>query len=581
MIVNLPKQKSFCKIMKYSWVIILILISNNLIAQKPADTKVSTYCNPINISYRYCLDSPSRREAADPTVIVLQNEYYMFASKSGGYWHSKDLLVWDLIVTDDLPIEEYAPTAVIVDDWVYFMASGEHSPIFRTGDPKSGKWEVVNPGFPFQVIDPALLYDNGKMFLYYGCSNKNPIYYVELDFNNKLNPIAQSTPLFKGEPEIHGWEKQGDYNELNSAPWIEGAWVNKHDGKYYLQYAGPGTEFKSYGDGVYVSDFPLGPFVYQEYSPFSIKQGGFICGAGHGSTFKDLSGNYWHIATQSISVKHMFERRIGLYPAGFDNQGDLYTDTKWGDYPHFIKQEKNKNTFTGWMLLSYKKKATASSTLGSSSVLNAFDEDIRTHWSARTGEAGEWQCVDLDGQQTVNAIQVNFADQDPELLGRNDSVYYQYIIEYSNDGINWNVLVDKSKNTIDSPHDYIELDKPTRARFLRITNKYVPSGRFAISGFRIFGIGDKARPKRIDDFSALRDQKDKRNVTLKWQADKNATGYIVNYGISKYKLNNHFMVYEKSEITLSGLNINSEYHFSIDSFNEGGVSLGKQIKRVN
>lgn len=580
MIVNLPKQKSFCKTMKYSWVIILILISSNLIAQKPADTKVSTYCNPINISYRYCLDSPSRREAADPTVIVFKNEYYMFASKSGGYWHSKDLLVWDLIVTDDLPIEEYAPTTVVVDDWVYFMASGEHSPILRTGDPKFGKWEVVNPGFPFQVIDPALFYDNGKMFLYYGCSNQTPIYGVELDFNNKLNPIAQSTPLLKGEPEIHGWEKQGDCNELNSAPWIEGAWVNKHDGKYYLQYAGPGTEFKSYGDGVYVSDFPLGPFVYQEYSPFSIKQGGFICGAGHGSTFKDLSGNYWHIATQSISVKHMFERRIALYPAGFDNQGDLYTDTKWGDYPHFIKQEKNKNTFTGWMLLSYKKKATASSTLGSSSVLNAFDEDIRTHWSAKTGEAGEWLNVDLDGQQTINAIQINFADQDSDLPGRNDRVYYQYTIEYSSDGINWNVLIDKSTNTIDSPHDYIELDQPTKARFLRITNKYVPSGRFAISGFRVFGIGDKARPKRIDDFSALRDQNDKRNVTLKWQADKNATGYIVNYGISKDKLNNHFMVYEKSEITLSSLNINSEYHFSIDSFNEGGASLGKQIKRV-
>ncbi|MFA7421161.1 MAG: discoidin domain-containing protein [Melioribacteraceae bacterium] len=542
---------------------------------------MSTYCNPINISYRYCLDTPSRREAADPTVIIFQNEYYMFASKSGGYWHSIDLLAWDLIVTDDLPIEEYAPTAVVVEDWIYFMASGENSPILRTSDPKSGKWEIVNPGFPFQVIDPALLYDNGKMFLYYGCSNQNPLYGVELDFNNKLNPVGLSTPLLNGKPEIHGWEKQGDYNELNSAPWIEGAWVNKYDGKYYLQYAGPGTEFKSYGDGVYVSEFPLGPFVYQEYSPFSIKQGGFICGAGHGSTFKDISGNYRHVATQSISVKHMFERRIGLFPAEFDRQANLYSDTKWGDYPHYIKQEKSKNTFTGWMLLSYKKKASASSTLDSSSILNAFDENIRTHWSAKTGEAGEWLNVDLDGQQTINAVQINFADQDSELFGRNDGIYYQYIIEYSNDGINWNVLIDKSKNTIDSPHDYIELDKPTIARFIRITNKYVPSGKFALSGFRIFGIADKAKPKRIDDFSALRNKNDKRNVTLNWQADKNANGYIINYGISKEKLNNHFMIYEKSEITLRSLNSNCEYYFSIDSFNEGGVSLGKQIKRVN
>jgi len=581
MIVSTSSRKFFLNAVKYCCTILLIIISNTIVAQKPVKTKMSTYCNPINISYRYCLDTPSRREAADPTVIIFQNEYYMFASKSGGYWHSIDLLAWDLIVTDDLPIEEYAPTAVVVEDWIYFMASGENSPILRTSDPKSGKWEIVNPGFPFQVIDPALLYDNGKMFLYYGCSNQNPLYGVELDFNNKLNPVGLSTPLLNGKPEIHGWEKQGDYNELNSAPWIEGAWVNKYDGKYYLQYAGPGTEFKSYGDGVYVSEFPLGPFVYQEYSPFSIKQGGFICGAGHGSTFKDISGNYRHVATQSISVKHMFERRIGLFPAEFDRQANLYSDTKWGDYPHYIKQEKSKNTFTGWMLLSYKKKASASSTLDSSSILNAFDENIRTHWSAKTGEAGEWLNVDLDGQQTINAVQINFADQDSELFGRNDGIYYQYIIEYSNDGINWNVLIDKSKNTIDSPHDYIELDKPTIARFIRITNKYVPSGKFALSGFRIFGIADKAKPKRIDDFSALRNKNDKRNVTLNWQADKNANGYIINYGISKEKLNNHFMIYEKSEITLRSLNSNCEYYFSIDSFNEGGVSLGKQIKRVN
>ena len=37
--------------------------------------------------------------------------------------------------------------------------------------------------------------------------------------------------------------------------------MTKHNGKYYLQYAGPGTEFKSYSDGVYVSDKPLGPFT--------------------------------------------------------------------------------------------------------------------------------------------------------------------------------------------------------------------------------------------------------------------------------------------------------------------------------
>src|SRR5436190_16389174 len=84
----------------------------------------TTICNPVNLSYRFCLDTPSRREAADPTMVVFKGEYYLFASKSSGYFHSTDLINWDLITTKDLPLEDYAPTAVVMDDVIYFMASG-------------------------------------------------------------------------------------------------------------------------------------------------------------------------------------------------------------------------------------------------------------------------------------------------------------------------------------------------------------------------------------------------------------------------------------------------------------------------
>ena len=56
----------------------------------------------------------------------------------------------------------------------------------------------------------------------------------------------------------------------------EGSWMNKYNGKYYLQYASPGTEFKTYADGVYTSDSPNGPFKYETYSPFSYKPGGVV-----------------------------------------------------------------------------------------------------------------------------------------------------------------------------------------------------------------------------------------------------------------------------------------------------------------
>lgn len=30
-----------------------------------------------------------------------------------------------------------------------------------------------------------------------------------------------------------------------------------------MQYGAPGTEFNVYADGVYVADYPMGPYTYQ------------------------------------------------------------------------------------------------------------------------------------------------------------------------------------------------------------------------------------------------------------------------------------------------------------------------------
>ena len=119
---------------------------------------------------------------------------------------------------------------------------------------------------------------------------------------------------------------------LSGRPYIEGAWVDKHCGKYYLQYACPGTQYNIYSDGVYVSDSPLVPFKLAKNNPYSHKPGGFLP-AGHGSTMQDDQGNWWHTATMRVSVNHDFERRVGLCPAGFDAEGELYCNQRYGDWP--------------------------------------------------------------------------------------------------------------------------------------------------------------------------------------------------------------------------------------------------------
>ena len=566
-------------------IILLVVIArtygqSNIISKR---NKQTTICNPLNLNYRFCLDKPSRREAADPTIVNFKNEYYLFASKSGGYWHSNDLINWDLITTADLPLEDYAPTAVVMNDTVYFMASSDHPVIYKTADPQSGKWQVVNPAFPIGMIDPCLFVDDdGRLYFYYGCSNINPIYAVELD-SKTFNPIGKPKELFNSHKDKYGWERSGDYNDKSSNPWIEGSWMTKHDGKYYLQYAAPGTEFKSYCDGLYISDKPLGDYSPASNNPCSSKPEGFIAGAGHSSTFQDKYGNYWHISTMTISQKHMFERRLGLFPMFFDKDGELYTYTGFGDFP--FKVPKNKisgpdKLSSHWMLLSYNKPVEVSSELTDHPKQYAADENIRTYWSAKTGDKGEWISIDLQKNCTVNAVQINYAENETQIYGRNSEIYYQYLLEYSSDNKTWHTLADKAENKTDVPHDYIELKNPIKARFIRLTNYHVPGGTFALADLRIFGNGGGAVPSKINEFNIDRSATDKCVVRLKWDKGPAAIGFNIRYGTQKNKLYHNYQVLGTDSMTIRSLNSYSKYYFAIDSFNENGINKGSKIIEV-
>ena len=78
-----------------------------------------TFCNPLNISYRFTPDKPSRRAAADPVIVLFKDNYYLFATASGGYWYSKDLLKWNFVTTKDLPFEKDAPAAAVINGSLY------------------------------------------------------------------------------------------------------------------------------------------------------------------------------------------------------------------------------------------------------------------------------------------------------------------------------------------------------------------------------------------------------------------------------------------------------------------------------
>lgn len=552
----------------------------------PKNDNPKTFCNPLNIDYNFepynKENKISCRSTADPLIVPYKGEYYLFSTNQDGFYVSKDLSKWKFVFsgfqrkpTDD---DQCAPAVEVSGDTIMMIGSTyKELPVWYTTNPKEGRWKRLTETAILPHWDPDLFLNNdGRLYLYYGSSNDFPIKVAEYD-RSTFRPKSVVHDLFGLKPEIHGWERFGMNNDdsVSLKPFIEGAYMTKHDNKYYLQYGAPGTEFKVYADGVYMADQPFGPFIYQQHNPFSYKPGGFVQGAGHGGTFKDNFNNYWHISTCMLSLRETFERRIGLYPAGFDKDGVMYANTAFGDYPTTIPQtteDHHKGNFTGWMLLSLNKKTWASSSDSIYTPENASDENMRTYWAAKSGKAGEWFAMDLGNVKQVNAIQVNYYEHKANQFGKAMDVYHQYKIYSSNDGTNWELLVDKSDNDQDVPHDYVELLQPIQTRYLKVENIHTASGNFALMDLRVFGKATGTIPEAVQKLTINRSKSDERNAIISWKPEQNVYGYNLYFGTAADKMYNCITVYNNSSYNMRGLDKGTSYYFTIESLSETGVS---------
>ncbi len=558
-----------------------------------AEREYKTYSNPVNIDYTYSNVQThlgmSYRSGADPAVVPFRDQYYMFVTRSQGYWMSDDLRSWEFIRPQNwfFPASNAPGAWPVNDSLLIALASPDGwQNVITTDDPQTGTWQGV-PSLLTElapVHDPALFVDDdGRVYAYGGSSNVHPIWGAELDPEHYYLPETDKLELLRLHPEKHGWERFGeDHMGGEHEPFIEGPWMTKYDNTYYLEYAAPGTEFNVYGDGVYTSENPLGPFTYEEYSPFSYKPGGFITGAGHGSTVQDPWGNYWRYTTMVKGIVNPFERRIGKFPSGFDEDGQLYANTAYGDYPHYLPSDEERGRedwFTGWMLLSYEKPVEASSRHEDYVPEHVVDEDIKTYWVAESAAEGEWITIDLEELSRVKALQINYTDYESNIYGKPDTLYHQYLIESSADGENWDVLVDKTDHSADVPNDYVELPEPEQARYIRFTNVHVPTPNLAISGLRVFGKGPGDPPSTVENFRAERGY-DRRQAYLSWSAVEEAQGYHLYFGIDPEKLYNSVMVYKDTTFHSRALNINPEYYFRIEAFNKNGISERSDVFRA-
>lgn len=592
------------------------------------------FCNPLNVPYRYQFTKDPingeikvAREAADPSMICFKGKYYIFASMTLSVWESEDMVSWKAIrLPDNLPLYDYAPDVRVIGEYVYFSASSNDHicNYYRTKDIVNGPYEEIEGTFPFW--DPNLFCDeDGKIYFYWGCSSMTPIYGVELD-PETMRPLCEKKALIEGDAWTKGYERTGENHTVTPAfdeeieagyqgflkyrgltpemvpedtaamirgmfskrPYIEGAWMDKHNGRYYLQYACPGAEYNTYGDGVYVSDSPLGPFVMAKNNPYSYKPGGFMPGAGHGSTMEDREGNLWHTATMRISVNHSFERRVGIWPAGFDKDGELFCNQRYGDWPFAMENGKMEPwKEPEWYLLSYGRAVSASSFCEGKEPEKAVDENVQTWWQAASAEGGAWIETDLGKAYDVRAVQVNFADDKidipvpGEIRGRSQPRYIEekeYVtrwkLEASADGKEYFTLEDKSEADTDLSHDLIVREEGVRARYIRLTVYEVPYGqRPCVSGLRVFGRGEGEKPQ-APRFTAVRTGDLDMEVKI---SGFGAMGYNILWGHDPEKLYHSHMIFG-TEQRIGALVKGQEYYVRVDAFNESGITEGAAVK---
>mgnify|MGYP001198314200 FL=1 len=593
----------------------LLLVSFFLFScaeNKQLTEQQTTFCNPMNLDYGWgCFQKREKkaRTAADPVIVLFKDKYYLFTTMDiGGYRVSDDLITWkDVYFNPEihasaLDIDHYVAPAVAADDnYVYFInftrdRSKKKVDVIRSADPENGKWEKC--GEVRRMADPCLFIDDERFYFYYGLGAEqsttffevNPETFEEIEGTKKVlrEYITDVKECISG----YHFGRRELYDEIDASAWMgkfqkipcpEGAWIVKNNDKYYLQYATPGTICNWYCDIVMESDSANGGFIEQPYNPVSLKVGGFIGGAGHSCVFKDKYGNWWQATSMWIGNHDEFERRIGLFPVSFDAKGRMRTHTVLGDYPMLLPQKKFEPqdiSAFGWMLQSFNKACMASSSLSGFEPEKAADENVRTWWSAESGNAGEHFVMNFGKKVQINSVQINFAEQDINPEAPKETDYHAYKLYTSNDGHTWKLLADKSGNKTVVPHEYLELSKPVEASYMKVENVHTPKeGKFALLDLRVFGSGYSDKPGQVKELSVKRNQEDGRYASIAWNKAFGADGYLVRFGYQPDFLNQYIQVKgnETTELLLHILTKGVKYYYRVDTYNDSGITEGNVI----
>lgn len=505
----------------------------------PAAGKTLRYCNPLPIEASSRDGSPQGVHLGDVTVVREGGTYYLFATGGGG-WVSEDLVNWRYKGVEMRQGRVPVAPHVVKFNGQFYM-SGNDAPLYRApailgpyeivgewtdvdGNPMSG---VANGRRWVGAFDVDIFVDDdNKPYLYYPNRSTDGIYVVPLDPEH-LNRFAAAPKKLFGFDPSHVWERYGEANEYPDVSWIEGSWMLKRRGTYYLQYSASGTQWLSYATGMYTGKHPMGPFTYAPVNPILRKTTGVVTGTAHGSIVEGPDGNLWQFYTIVLS-NPPGGRRIGMDPVGFDQRGNLFIRGP-SETPQFgpgVVADPARQGDSGSLPLTINKmramntKSTFSSQRPGRDAAYAIDNSTGTWWEPAADDAQPSITVDLGPATEFDPVQRFTVDSNrilfsaPRGFGRpgagappqgpTGSVAHRYRVEVSNDGQAFTTILDKTQNTVTK---YVEFDElpPTTCRFVRLTMTDWPrqaTTPFGIVEFTVFG--KAVSPSALPDPAAVK-----------------------------------------------------------------------------
>lgn len=273
----------------------------------------TTYTNPLS-------DIPPR--AADPHVIRHEGLYYLYPTlDSRGYevYVSRDLIHWEhrgKCFTDERG-GVWAP-----DVFHHRRGDGRFYLYYTADNPAGGKLIGVavadHPLGPFEdihdlvehAIDAHLFEDDdGALYLYYA-DLRDGFKLAVRPMSDPVTPAGEPTVVLRPEEP---WERRHGHV-------IEGPWMLKREGVYYLMYSGSGAMGPDYAIGYATSHSPLGPFTRHPGNPIA-QRGEGIFGPGHHCVVAGPDGRLWMLYHHKNTEQVDWDRFVALDPLWFDEAG--------------------------------------------------------------------------------------------------------------------------------------------------------------------------------------------------------------------------------------------------------------------